>query len=57
MYHRLEKIATNRRLDKVKFATFCGQNSDRFGIHSDGGVHTWYVDELVKAYRESLKEA
>lgn len=56
MYHRLENVADERRLDQDKFAAFCERNYDRFSICRDG-VHGWYVDDLVKAYRESIKQS
>lgn len=54
MYHRLENVAFNRRLDKDKFVAFCEQNADRFLVNGMM-VSTWYVDELVAEYREFVE--
>lgn len=55
MWHPVQIIAENRKLDVDGLVTFARQNKDRYGIAYDAGgfplVNTWYVDDLVKAFK------
>ena len=59
MWHPVKTVAETRRFDEEDFVRFAKDNADKFGIVSEYGfpeVGTWYVNDLVSAYRESLKD-
>ena len=53
MWHTLKHVAENQMLDPVEFETFALAQASKFSLDDTNMVSTFYVDDLLKAYRES----
>lgn len=57
MHHSLNNVASNRFLEPVAFKKFALENRDKFSVTGSDdhpAISTFYVDDLVDAFKESL---